>query len=432
MKRFYFILTYGLLMLLPLFSWGQIEGEVLKAKKGKFLLKSGTVVTVTQGVLENTSILIVDGKIADIGRNIEADDAIVIPCNGQSIYPGFIDSGTRLGLVEISSLSETRDFEEIGKITPQMETLTAINPNSVSIPITRVSGVTTVLIAPSGGLFPGTASLIDLNGYTPDQMFAGFKGVVMEFPSTERKNRWDRRSEEEIDKEVKKAMKDLNEIWGKAELYKELSSKKAELQYYPEMKQLARVVEGEFPLLIEVNKASDILRAIKWIQEKKVNAIFTGVAEGWRVADKIAEAGIPVITGPVLSLPSRQSDRYDAAYANPGKMRKAGVKVALRTSEAENVRNLPFHAGFAATYGMGEEEALKAITIVPAEIFGVDDQLGSIEVGKAANLFIADGNPFETQTQIKHVFINGYKIPMTNRQIRLYQEFLEREPGLSE
>jgi len=176
--------------------------------------------------------------------------------------------------------------------------------------------------------------------------------------------------------------------------------------------------------------AGDIELAIDWLEDKEIRAVLTGVAEGWRVADKIAAANLPVITGPVLSIPTRQSDRFDAAYANPGKMMKAGVKVALRTNDAENVRNLPFNAGFAAAYGMGVENALKSVTIVPAEILGVDDRLGSLEPGKSATLFVSDGDPFEPKTQIQQVFIDGYKVPMTNRQIRLYQEFLERSPGL--
>ena len=182
---------------------------------------------------------------------------------------------------------------------------------------------------------------------------------------------------------------------------------------------------------IEVNKQSDILQAIKWIRENNIKAVLTGVAEGWRVADSIAASGLPVITGPVLSMPSRESDRYDQAYRNAGLMQKAGVKVALRTDEAENVRNLPFNAGFAATYGMGREEALKAVTIVPAEIFGLADELGSIEVGKRANLFIADGDPFEPATQIKYLFIDGWNVPIESRQTLLYEEFLNREPGVT-
>ncbi|MDX5477990.1 MAG: amidohydrolase family protein, partial [Cyclobacteriaceae bacterium] len=226
------------------------------------------------------------------------------------------------------------------------------------------------------------------------------------------------------------AQKNLNEIWAKAETFYKLQQAKAELQYYPEMEQLAKVISGELPLLVEVNAATDILSAIDWIKSKNVKAILTGVAEGWRVADKIAAANLSVITGPMLSIPTRQSDRFDAAYANPSKMAKAGVKVVIRTNDAENVRNLPFNAGFAAAYGMGKEEALKAVTINAAEVFGVEDRMGSIEEGKDATLLVATGDPFETKTQIRHVFIDGYRVPMSNRHIKLYQEFLERSPGL--
>lgn len=428
------IKIYLILFLLctgSILSYGQIEGEVIKPRGGKFVLQNATIVTVTNGTIQNGSVLISDGKIEAIGTNLSAADATVIDCSGMFIYPGMIDAGNRLGLVEVNSVAETQDFAEIGDLSPNMQALTAVNPNSVAIPVTRVSGVTTSLALPSGGIFPGTAALINLNGYTSEHMYAGFKGVVMNFPSSARRGSYDRRTDEEIKKETEKSLKQINDIWEKAVVYHRLDSANAELDYYPEMEQMAKAVAGELPLLIEVNAAADIEEAIKWIESKKVKAVLTGVSEGWRVADKIAKANLPVITGPVLALPSRQSDRYDAAYTNPAKMLKAGVKVAIRTNDAENVRNLPFNAGFAAAYGMGKEEALKAVTIVPAEILGVADQLGSIEEGKNATLFISDGDPFETKTQIMHVFIDGYQIPMTNRHIQLYQEFLERSPGLA-
>jgi len=416
---------------LPLMAMAQIDGEFVKPRTGKFLLKNATVVTVTKGTLNNTSVLIENGKILQIGTNLSESGAEVIDCTGQFIYPGMIDSGTRLGLVEVSSVAETVDYADIGNFTPNMQALTTVNPNSEAIPVTRVSGVTTVLTVPTGGLFPGTAALINLNGYTPDQMYAGFKAVVMNFPSSARRGRYDRRSEDDIKKASDKALKEANELWENAVNYQELKSKGAELTYYPEMDQMAKVVTRELPLLVEVNAASDILNAIKWVEGKNIRVIFTGTAEGWRVADQIAKAGIPVITGPVQELPTRQSDRYDTPYANAGKMAKAGVKLAIRTNEEENVRNLPFHAGFAAAYGLGKEEALKAVTINAAEIFGLSDQLGSVEVGKIANLIVSTGDPFETRSQMIHVFINGYRIPLSNRHIRLYQEFLERSPGLN-
>ncbi|GGZ17576.1 amidohydrolase [Echinicola pacifica] len=433
MKKFNLSIYILLAFLIPSLSFGQIEGEVLKPYTGKFLLKGGTLVTVTKGNLPDTDLLVQDGKILEIGADIDAYDAEVIDCTGKFVYPGMIDSGTRLGLVEVGSLAETQDYAEIGNVTPNMQALTAINPNSVAIPVTRVSGVTTVLSVPSGGLFPGTAALINLNGYTPDQMYAGFKGIPLNFPSSARRGRWDRRSDEEVAKDAKEALKNINDLWDKAIQYAKLDAEGAELDYYPEMEQLAKATTGEFTLLVEVNKAEDIVNTIKWLKDKNItNAALTGVAEGYRVADKIAAANLPVITGPVLAIPSRDSDRYDAAYSNAGKLHQAGVLVAIRTSDAENVRNLPFNAGFAAAYGLGKEEALKAVTINPAKIFGLEDQLGSLETGKSATLFITDGDPFETKTQINHVFIDGYRIPMTSRHIRLYQEFLERSPGLVE
>lgn len=419
-----------MLALLPVVAMAQIDGEFVKPRTGKFLLQNATVVTVTKGTLTNTSVLVENGKIIQVGANIPTAGAEVIDCTGMFIYPGMIDSGTRLGLVEVSSVPETVDYAENGNVTPNMQALTTVNPSAEAIGVTRVSGVTTVLTVPTGGLFPGTAALINLNGYTPDQMYGGFKAIVMNFPSSGRRGRFDRRSDEDVKKDSEKALKDANEIWANAKKYLELKKAGAELQFYPEMDQLSKAVSGELPLLIVVDAASDIQNAIKWVDGKNIKVIFSGVAEGWRVADEIAKAGIPVITGPVQELPTRQSDRYDTPYANAGKMAKAGVKVALRTDGEENVRNLPFHAAFAAAYGLGKEEALKAITINPAEIFGIADQYGSVEAGKRANLIISTGDPLETSSQIHHVFIDGYLIPMSNRHIRLYQEFLERSPGL--
>lgn len=432
MKKINLILFSVSLALFPMLASAQIEGDVVKPRTGTFLLKNATVVTVTNGILQNNHVLISNGKIESIGPNLTASGAEEIDCTGQFIYPGMLDSGTKLGMVEINSVQETNDNAELGNITPNMQALTTINPSAVAIPVTRVSGVTTTLAVPSGGLFPGTAALINLNGYTPDQMYAGFKGVVMNFPSSARRSSYDRRSDEDIKKDAEKAMKNIDEVWQRAVTYHQLKSSEGELDFYPEMEHLSKAVSGELPLLIEVNAAKDITNAIEWLEGKTdVRAILTGVAEGWRVADKIAAANLPVVTGPMLSVPTRPSDRYDASYSNPGKMQAAGVKVAIRTNDTENVRNLPFNAGFAAAYGMGKEEALRAVTIIPAEIFGVADQLGSIDAGKSATLFVSDGDPFETKTQILHVFIDGYKIPMTNRHIQLYQEFLDRDPGLT-
>lgn len=426
-----------LLIVLLTFLWtiSTQAQTVPKGKKGVFALTNATIETVTNGNIQGT--LVIEGNtIKALGTNIEIpSSAETIDCSGMTIYPGMMDGGTRLGLSEVGSVSLTQDYSELGDITPHMQALTAVNPSSVAIPVTRVGGVTTVIVAPAGGLFPGTASLINLYGYTPNQMYAGFKGLVLNFPSTGRRGRRDNRSAEDIKKASETALKKLNDVWEQAKQYAQIVDAHAAgngeaPKYYPEMAAIAPATQGKIKVLLEVNRSIDIEAAIAWVKEKEVDAIFTGVSEGWRVADKLAEAQIPVITGPILSTPTRQSDRYDQAYANAGIMQKAGVKVAIRTNDTENVRNLPFNAGFAAAYGMGKKEALKAVTIVPAEIFGVADRLGSLEVGKSATLIVTDGDPFETKTNIKHVFIDGWMVPMDSRHLRLYDEFLEREPGL--
>ncbi len=409
--------------------------QVTKSEKGNFLLKNGTLVTVTNGTFKS-DLLLEDGKIAQIGENISAGNGVtVVDCSDKFVYPGFIDGGTQLGLQEIGAVSLTVDHNEIGDFIPHMEALTAVNPNGVAIPVTRVNGITSAIVKPTGGRFPGTAALINLHGYTPQQMFAGYKAVVMNYPSSGKRGRRDRRSEEDIKKDSEKARKELNESWKKVKLYSKIdaaskSSNQKKSGYNPSMDAMIDVVNGDKQIMIEVNKKADIEAAIKWVQENELNAVLTGVKEGYRVADQLAEAGIPVIVGPVMSIPSRQSDKYDIAYANPGLMAKAGVKVALRTDSYENVRNLPYEAGFAATYGMGTEEALKAITINTAEIFGIADQLGSLDIGKQANVFVSDGDPFETRTDIYHLFIGGYKVPLESRHTLLYDEFLNRDPGV--
>lgn len=426
-------------LLALLFVLAPAFGQKAPGRQGTFALTNARIATVANGTIESGTVLIQADTIAAVGANVSVPaSAETIDAAGLTVYPGMIDSGTRLGLVEVGSLAETQDYAEIGDLTPHMRAVTAVNPNSIAVPVTYVDGVTTVVTEPAGGLLPGMAALIDLHGYTPLQMLHGdVEMVVLDFPSTGRRGSWDDRSEEEIEKDAEEALSELNEVWDRAELFARIDSARGEAQmpeYTPAMDALAPVIRGQMPLLVKASSASDISAALDWAAERGLTEqlILSGAEEGWRVADEIAEADVPVLVGPVLSVPSRGSDRYDKAYANAGLLHDAGVTIALRTGEAENVRNLPFHAGFAAAYGLGREEALRAVTINPAEIFGVADRLGSIEVGKQANLFVADGDPFEPATQIQHLFIDGYLLPLESRHTRLYDEFLNRNPGMNE
>ena len=432
------LLALALLAALP----ASAQGPQYRARAGTFALTDCRIETVTRGTVEAGTVVIEDGRIAAVGDAAVPSGALTIPCDGGTVYPGMIDGGTLLGLEEIGSQAETQDYDEVGDVTPQMRALTAINVSSVHIPITRVAGVTTTLSVPRGALMPGTAALVNLHGYTPEQMAAGFEGVVLNFPMSGRRGRFDRREQEAIDKAAKEAVETLDEVWDQAVLYARIDSARVagapdgEMAYQPEFAALLPVVRGTRALLVEANSATDIVKAIEWLEDKDARAILTGVAEGWRVADRIAEAGLPVITGPVTGLPTRASDRYDRTYQNAALLHQAGVQVALRTvDDMENYRNLPFHAGFAVAYGeelgFDRQAALEAVTINPARMFGVDDRLGSVEVGKSATLFVADGDPFEPATQVTALFIDGYQVPLISRQTELYDEYLRRSPGLT-
>ncbi|MEX0722039.1 MAG: amidohydrolase family protein [Balneolaceae bacterium] len=407
-----------------------------KPEFGKFAILDATIHTVTNGTIEGGIILIDGDKIALVGQNAKiTDDYTPIDAAGKHVYPGFIDSWTSLGLVEISAVAVTVDDAELGDFNPHMNASTTFNPHSASVPITRVSGVTTVLAKPRGGFISGKAAVMDLWGYSPDSMAVKKNGaLVITLPVSGKRGWWDSRDEKKIKEEYEKDLKKLNDFLEKARFYNEMMSAfeenpdgKKQPDYDPKMDAMREVVRGDIPVVIQANREKEIRDAIEWTKEQEgMRFIFAGVAEGWRVAEEIAEAEIPVIVG-TLQTPTRQYDNYQRPYQNPGLMAEAGVKVAIGTGDTENVRNAPFHAGYAATYGMGKEEALKAITINAAEIFGVEEKIGSLEEGKFANLFISDGDPFEPLSQIEHVFIKGKKIPMVSRHTQLYEEFLDRD-----
>ena len=428
-----------ILVVMVALSFSLAEAQITeKPEFGKIAITGGTVYTITNGVLENATILIEGEKITSVGTGIEVPEGFtVIDAKGKEVYPGFMDSGTQLGLVEVGQVPVTVDSREVGDYNPDVMAFTAFNPHSAAVPVTRVSGVTHVLTAPSSGLIAGRASIMDLWGYSPDSMAIDpSAAMVVEWPSSGRRGFFDRRSDKEIKEDFEEDLKELNDKLDKARFYNKMMTAfeatpngKTQPDKDIRLDAMRSTVRGETSLLIDVSREKDILTALEWANDEKnsdLNIIFINVEEGWRVADKIAEAGIPCLVK-ALYLPVRDYDHVHRPYENAGALHKAGVKVAMISGEIENVRNLSFEAGYAATYGLGREEALKAVTINPAEIFGISDLVGSIEVGKQANLFIADGDPFEPVTQIEQVFIKGYKIPMVSRHTQLYEEFLNRD-----
>lgn len=420
-------------------AWVAVASAQITEKPafGKFALINATIHTVSDGTIENGVVLINGERIEFVGRNVKPTaDYTVIDLSGKHIWPGMIDAGTSLGLIEISAVPVTVDNAEVGNFNPNMRAFTAINPNAAAIPVTRVEGVTSVIAEPASGLISGTATLIDLFGYSPDSMAVkADAAMIMNWPFSGRRGWFDQRTDEQVKEQFESQLKDMRETWNKAKFYHEMMTAyessptgKTRPDKDQQMEGMRNVFRGTLPVMIRVDREVDIREALKWVAANPdVKFIFTSVAEGWRVADEIAAAKVPVIVGPVLRLPSRDYDHYLRPYQNAGLLHKAGVLVALRTGQTENVRNLPFQAGYSATYGMPYDEAVKAVTLNPAKIFGVDDRLGSISTGKTANLVVTNGDLLETMTKVEMVFIRGRNIPLTSRQEQLYREFINRD-----
>lgn len=365
----------------PLNGFSQITE---KPVFGKIAIQNVDIYPVTSDPIFGGIVLIEQEKIAFVGQNIKADlsDYHILDGTGKRLYPGFIDSWTQLGLVEISAVPVTVDHTEVGNFNPEMMAFTAINPNAVAIPVTRVEGVTSVIAAPRGGTISGKATLIDLFGYTPDSMAVSKEaGLILNFPSVMNGWGWQQRDQKEIDKAYNKAIGDIDEFIRKAKFYDQMTTAyenspagKNQPDRDPKMEAMRPVISGDVPLIISVNRDKDILNAIEWkSRHPELNAVFVGASEGWRVADKIAQSGIPVIVN-TLYTPIRDYDNYQKPYQNPGIMAQAGVKVLLSSFGSENTRNLLFNAGYAATYGaefgFGSQEAIRAMTIEPARFWG--------------------------------------------------------------
>lgn len=394
-------------------------------------IKGATLVPVTGEDIPGGTIIIKDGLIEDIGIGVTIPPgAKIIDASGLFVYPGMIDSNCTLGLYEIGSVRATIDNRETGDINPQVKAVEALRPESMHIPIARSNGITTALVVPSGGLVSGQSGLIRLSGWTPDEMVIK-ETVVMhiELPGMGRSRR---RSPTQEDQTASKKFVELKELFRKARVYQKqkLAAAKDIQQALPEFDEklefMSPVLDGELPVVLSVHSEQDILDAIQFVESEGIKAIFFGVSEGWRVADEIKESGIPVIIGSLYAMPSKWEDGYDVLYRNPAVLHEAGVRFAFSSQSASLAKDLPYHAAKAAAFGLDKREALKGVTLYPAQILGLEDKLGSLERGKIANIVLADGDILELRTTIKHVFIDGKETDLSSVYTELIEKYKKR------
>lgn len=391
-------------------------------------IKGATIIPVVGEDIEGGTILIKDDLIEAVGKNIEIPEgANIINASGLFAFPGMIDALCYLGLQEIGSIRATIDYRETGRLNPQLKTVEALRPDSIHIPIARANGITTALVAPTGGLIAGQSGLIRLIGWTPEEMVVK-NPVAMHINLPTLRRPSSRRRETSPQEEASKQIKELKELFNKARFYQKRKQAVKENLLLPQpdfdeqLEFLLPVVNGELPVMISVHAEKDIRDSIKFVHEEKLKTIFSGVSEGWKMAEEIGKSGIPVVFGSLYAMPSEWEDGYDALYRNPAVLQKAGVKIAFSSQSASQAKDLPYHAAKAAAFGLDRREALKGVTINPAQIFGVDDIMGSLEKGKLANVVLADGDILELRTHIKHVFIEGREVDLITR----YEELLEK------
>jgi len=403
----------------------------------RYLIKNATIIPVEGEPLENADLLIEGGKIAAIGDDIPAPDGTkIIDASGLFVYPGLIDAYTHLGLTEVAAITSTVDMREMGKENPELKVAWAINPHSVHFKTSRINGTTTALVAPSGGTYPGMSALVKMDGWTIDEMLV--KEVAtsfINFPMSPRLTRGARmgpQTQSKVDitaKLVEKIQEYLNEVRHYLKLRKQGADDPNIIvpDLNPKYEAWAPVLDGMLPVIISVEKAKDIELAIKFVQEEKIKAIFRGCVQGGKVADKIKEAGIPVIIDDLYTGPLEPEDGYDAPFRNVSELVKAGVQICFSTGHDPALgKDLTYHAARAVAFGLDRHEAIKALTINPAQIFGIDDRVGSLKVGKDADLFITTGDPLDLRSEVKHLFINGKDRDLGNWWETLYDTWKKR------
>jgi imidazolonepropionase-like amidohydrolase len=311
-----------------------------------------------------------------------------------------------------------------------------VQPHSELIPVARANGITTAITHPSGRLVSGQAALINLDGWTWQEMTVKAPAAMwMEYPRAPRGRGAAFAQPEGATNIAQLRERQLNALRQKledAQAYAKAKDARAADKSLPPrpvdhvLEALIPVVKGELPVMMVANTEREIKGAIEIADKYKLKLIVSGAEDAWKVASTLKEKNIPVIIGAVTDLPNNEDDDYDVNYSHAAKLHKAGVKFAFQTDDAAYVRNLPYQAGTSAAFGLPKDEALKAVTIYPAQIFGVDNLLGSIEVGKMANLIVTDGDPLEFKTNVKHMFINGKPVDLSSRHTRLYDKFKDR------
>jgi imidazolonepropionase-like amidohydrolase len=407
------------------------------------VITGGKLLTITHGTVENGVLVIENGKIIAVGASGSVKvpaNAQVIDAKGMTVYPGLIDSETHLGLTEISADKNTNDLvEPSDEIMPHMHVSDAFHAESALIPVARFNGITNAIVAPdSKDTLPGQDAFIQLAGADATQMLL-IRDIAMplNFTGSQRRNESFATAQYPQTRmgmaaQMRQAFTDAQGYVAKWDEYnkKKAATKAGEAPPSApsrdlKLEALLPYLEGKKLVVVKAEEPSDVETAYALAQEFKLRVILNGLTHSQAIYDKIAQWNLPVILGSIYDEP-KDWQRYDTVYKMPGELSKRGIKIAFASFDAHQVRNLPYAAGFAVAFGLPYDEAIKALTLYPAQIWGVDGELGSLDVGKTANVVIAAGDPLDVKTIVQHVFIQGRDMPLVNRQTELRDRYSSR------
>jgi imidazolonepropionase-like amidohydrolase len=408
--------------------------DLSSADSLRYVISGATLHPIDADEIPNGVVLVENGKIAAIGQTM-IDGVPVVRADGLHLYPGLMDAGTSVGLIEIAKVRETSDLNEIGQFQADLRAGIAVNPDSELIPAARAGGITTTLCLPAGdgnmtshertmgAIIAGQASLVQLAGWTmPDMVLNMEAGLHLNWPRGGNR----KTPIEDLKRHLKEAR-----LYDKSRtLFREQNppsdSIVQEMIVDPRYEALRPYLRSEKSIFVEADTRQEIIEALQFAEQEKLKIVLCGATDGWKLADKIKAANFPVIVGPVMRKPIEEYDPFDAPYANAGRLHEAGVKLCFRSDTASNSRNVPFEAAMAVAYGLPEKEALRAVTLSTAEILGLSERMGSLTMGKWANLIITDGSPLQQTTQIKGIIIQGKPFQPESRQTRFYEKYRMR------
>lgn len=416
--------TTVILLASSIFAHDYIPG----AKQSQpILLQGGNLYTISNGIMENSDILFENGKITAIGNDITLpDNTNIIDVSGKNVYPGMIAPNSSIGLIEIGALAVTNDKAEIGRINPDVHSHIAYNPDSEIIPTTRSNGVTSAHIVPSGGLLSGQSSLINMDGWTKeDAMVEQSLALHLNWPRASVITAWWMdKSAEDQKKESAENIKKLYDYFDKALAYKLAKDADPNLKIDSKLDAMYAAVSGNMPVYIHASDLRQIEMAVSFAEKYKLNIVIVGGRESWKITKLLVDKKIPVILSRTQANPMRHDYGYDLSYKTPNLLFQAGVKYCLSYGSASNTRNLPFNAGQAVAFGLPHSEALRSVTLSTAEILGVSDRLGSLEIGKSATIIVSTGDLLDIATNnIELEFIDGKTVNLDNRHKEFYRKY---------